>query len=313
MDSGLPGPRLGATGERRRMQKGAGEKGMGTPQSTRHPKGRDHQDDDDRKPLRGALRRLGLWSSENGAESEPAQTPIPAARTVRYEGDGERHNLKFLQRYLRVGDAVLDIGANTGQRAIPAARLVGPPGRVDAFEPSPAMRAALIENIAAANVKSVVVVHALMAGQTPGLGRFIDGTSKSGRRRPPLPRELANRVLGIEQVQLEKFIGKRKYVLMYLDIAGYELNALRGTEEQLKKGNPPALLVAMDPALTDFGATPEILADWLEDRGYELAAYDADRSMLDYPQTPWRQRRIVLAIARTARNFVLQRLADTGR
>jgi hypothetical protein len=69
----------------------------------------------------------------------------------------------------------------------------------------------------------------------------------------------------------------------------------------------------MDPALTDFGATPEILADWLEDRGYELAAYDADRSMLDYPQTPWRQRRIVLAIARTARNFVLQRLADTGR
>jgi hypothetical protein len=35
--------------------------------------------------------------------------------------------------------------------------------------------------------------------------------------------------------------------------------------------------------------------------------------MLDYPQAPWRQRRIVLAIARSARNFVLQRLADTDR
>src|SRR5262252_9508909 len=132
---------------------------MAIPQSTRHSKGREHQDDDDRKPLRGALRRLGLWSGENGAEPEQPQTPIPPARTVRYEGDAERHNLNFMQRYLRVGDAVLDIGAN------PAARLVGPPGRVDAFEPSPAMRAALIENIAAANVKSVVVVHALMAGQ----------------------------------------------------------------------------------------------------------------------------------------------------
>ena len=119
-------------------------------------------------------------------------------------------------------------------------------------------------------------------------------------------------MLGIEQVRLEKFIGKRKYVLMYLDIAGYELNALRGTESQLAKANPPALLVAIDPALTDFGATPEILADWLEDRGYELAAYDADRNMLDYPQAPWRQRRIALAIARGARNFVLQRLADTS-
>jgi FkbM family methyltransferase len=286
---------------------------MASPQSTRHPKGRDHHEDDDRKPLRGALRRLGLWSSENGAEPEHPQTPIPPARTVRYEGDAEHHNLQFMQRFLRVGDAVLDIGANAGQRSIPAAKVVGPPGRVDAFEPSPSMRAILVEKIAAANLKSVIVVHGLMAGQTAGLGRFIDGTSKSGRRRPPLPRELANRVLGIEQVQLEKFIGKRKYVLMYLDIAGYELNALRGTEAQLKKGNPPALLVAIDPALTDFGATPEILSDWLDDRGYELAAYDADRNMLDYPQTPWRQRRIVLAIARSARNFVLQRLADTGR
>ncbi len=285
---------------------------MATPQSTRHSKGGESHDEDDRKPLRGALRRLGLWSSENGAAPERPQTPMPPARTVRYEGDAERHNLKFMQRYLRLGDSVLDVGANTGQRAIPAARLVGTPGRVDAFEPSPAMRAILIENIAGANLRSVVVVHALMAGQTPGLGRFIDGTSKSGRRRPPLPRELANRVLGIEQIRLEKFMGKRKYVLMYLDIAGYEMNALRGTEAQLTKANPPALLVAIDPALTDFGATPEIMADWLEDRGYELAAYDADRGMLDYPQAPWRQRRIVLAIARSARNFVLQRLADTA-
>src|SRR5262245_54446503 len=133
---------------------GADEKSMATPQSTRHTKGNEGHHDDDRKPLRGALRRLGLWSSENGSEPEHPQTPIPAARTVRYEGDAERHNLQFMERYLRVGDTVLDIGANIGQRAIPAAKLVGPPGRVDAFEPSPSMRAVLIEKIAAANLKS---------------------------------------------------------------------------------------------------------------------------------------------------------------
>ena len=119
-------------------------------------------------------------------------------------------------------------------------------------------------------------------------------------------------MLGIEQVRLDKFIGKRRYVLMYLDIAGCELNALRGSDGQLTQSNPPALLIAFDPALSDFGATPEIMADWLDDRGYELAIYDADRNMLDYPEAPWRQRRIVLAIARNARNFVLQRLADTA-
>jgi FkbM family methyltransferase len=285
---------------------------MGSPQSSRtSKKAAEDNDDTDRGPLRGALRRLGLWSGEAGPGPR-AQTPIPSARTVRFESNAERHHLGFMQRYLRPGDVVLDIGAHSGERSLVAARLVGPPGRVDAFEPSPTLRTTLLDRIADASLKSVVVVHALMAGATAGLGRFVDGTSKSGRRRPPLPGELANRVLGIEQVRLDKFIGKRRYVLMCLDIAGCELNALRGTEAQLIHANPPALLVAFDPALSDFGGTPEIMADWLDDRGYELAVYDADRNMIDYPETPWRQRRIVLAIARTARNFVLKRLADTS-
>jgi FkbM family methyltransferase len=284
---------------------------MGSPQSSRSSKTGHRDEEADRGPLRGALRRLGLLSDENGSAAR-AQTPIPPARTARFEVNAERHHLAFMQRYLRPGDAVLDIGANAGQRAIPAARKVGPPGRVDAFEPSPAMRSVLIDRAAEANLKSVVVVHALMAGATAGLGRFVDGTSRSGRRRPPMPGELATRVLGIEQVRLDKFMGKRRYVLMYLDIAGGELNALRGAEEQLARSNPPALLIAFDSALSDFGATSEIMADWLEDRGFELAAYDSDRNMIDYPEAPWRQRRIVLAMARSARNFVLQRLAGGG-
>lgn len=281
---------------------------MGIPQSSSPPRSK-KDEEVDLGPLRGALRKLGLWSWENDDPLRPA-TPIPPARTVRFDGHAERHNMRFLERYLRLGDAVLDIGANLGQRAIPSAQLVGAPGRVDAFEPSPAMRSTLVEKVTAANVKSIVVIHPMMVGATAGLVRFADGTSRSGRRRPPLPGELANRVIGVEQVRLDQFIGKRKYALMHIDIAGYELNALRGGEAQLKQANPPALLAAFDPALTDFGATPEILADWLDDHGFELALYDSDRNMIEYPEKPWRQRRVVLAIARSARNFVLKRLAD---
>lgn len=212
--------------------------------------------------------------------------------------------------YLRPGDAVLDVGANAGQFTIPSGRIVGPAGRVDAIEPSPSMRALLNETVARANLKSVVVVHAVMVGVSSGLGRFVDGTGRSGRRRPPLPGELATRVLGVDQVRLDQFIGRRRYALMHLDIAGSELNALRGAQEKLGHANPPTLLVAFDPALTDYGATSEIMADWLEDRGYELTYYDTDRNVIEYPPEPWRQRRTVLAIARNARNLVLKRLAD---
>ena len=117
------------------------QEGMATSQSTRQSKGQ--HDEDDRKPLRGALRRLGLWSSEGDAGAEQPQTAIPPARTVRYEGDGEHHNLQFMQRYLRVGDAVLDVGANIGLSGVTLARLTR---RVMAFEPSPPNAAFLRRN-----------------------------------------------------------------------------------------------------------------------------------------------------------------------
>ena len=56
--------------------------------------------------------------------------------------------------------------------------------------------------------------------------------------------------------------------------------------------------------------TADLLIDWLDERGYEITLYDVDRNMIDYPETPWRQRRMVLAMARSARNNILRRLAD---
>ena len=42
-----------------------------------------------------------------------------------------------LRALLRPGDEMLDVGANIGMMSLLAARLVGPGGRVDAFEPHP--------------------------------------------------------------------------------------------------------------------------------------------------------------------------------
>ncbi len=270
-----------------------------------------HRGDEEQRSLVGALRRLGLWPDANGADEPGAARHRASSYAPARADNGDRHNFGFMQGYLRPGDAVLDIGANAGSYAMAAARLVGPAGRVDAFEPSPINRSRLADNVAHAQLKSIVVIHALMAGANAGLGRFVDGTSKSGRRRPPLPGDLATRVIGLECVRLDQFIGRRRYALACLDIAGGELNALRGAEAQLASANPPALIIALDSALVDFGATADMVADWLDERGYELAFYDTDRNLIEYPDAPWRRRRKVLAMARAARNFVLQRLAGT--
>jgi len=273
-------------------------------------------------PLYKALRRIGLGGHDEPAAgtngAPPPKTAIKtlpstqAARAAAHAGpnNADRHNFAFMERYLHTGDAVLDIGSNAGAYTIAAAKVVGLAGRVDAIEPSPTMRAKLTEAVNAAGVKATVVIHSVMVGNKDGLGRYADGTTKSGRRRSPAAGELAMRVVGIESVRLDQLLAKRPYALINMDIAGCELTALQGGREHLAKCHPPVMLLAMDDALRDFGSSPAVLIDWLDEIGYEIAFYDADRNVIEYPDIPWQRRRKLLAIARRERNTVLRRLAD---
>jgi FkbM family methyltransferase len=265
------------------------------------------------------LRRIALGGDEpptvglNGGPPKSAIKTLPSTQAAAAQSgpdNADRHNFAFMERYLHTGDAVLDIGANAGTYAIAAAKVVGLAGRVDAVEPSPTMRARLLEAVTAAGVKASVVIHPVMVGAKDGLGRYADGTTKSGRRRSPAAGELATRVVGIESVRLDALLSKRPYALLCMDIAGCELTALQGAREHLAKCHPAVILLAMDDALKDFGSSPAALIDWLDELGYEIAFYDADRNVIEYPDIPWQRRRKLLAIARRERNTVLRRLAD---
>lgn len=224
----------------------------------------------------------------------------------------DRHSVAFAERYLRPADAVLDVGANDGRFSLAAALLVGLEGRIDAVEPSPTMRRRLSEAVRRTH-GAPVLVHDRMAGERAHLARFVDGTGKAGRRRPPLPGELGGGVIGVESVRLDGAFGQNGYSLMRMDIAGMEAAALAGAEAMLQNRNPPVILLALDAALQDFGSSPEAVSGFLAERGYECILYDADRHRLEYVADPWRTRRLVLAVAESARNHLSQRLAGADR
>src|SRR5262245_62804722 len=56
-----------------------------------------------------------------------------------YFGAYERNEVDFLQRWLRCGDVVIDVGANVGYLSAVMAGIVEPEGKVYAFEPNPSM------------------------------------------------------------------------------------------------------------------------------------------------------------------------------
>jgi FkbM family methyltransferase len=252
----------------------------------------------------GRGERGGLFGRGRHANASPSDSVPPV------EDWADPHSVAFVERYLKPGDHVLDIGANLGGFAIQAARRVGLEGSIDAFEPSPQMRMRLKEAIATARTLQVVI-HPRLVSSSNGLGRFLDGTGRYRRRRIVAPQELVSGgVIGVDQVMLDRWVDARRYALMKLDIAGCEMLALEGAAGCIAAANPPAILIALDAALTEFGSAPVLVAEWLAARGYETILYDADRHKLDYVAEPWQHRRMVLAVAQSARNDVSRRLAD---
>src|SRR5271154_7457581 len=73
----------------------------------------------------------------------------------------------FIQRFVRPGMTILDIGAHHGFYTLLLSKCVGPTGRVLAFEPSPRERHALRLNLRL-NRAHNVLVHSAALGEAPG-------------------------------------------------------------------------------------------------------------------------------------------------
>ena len=59
---------------------------------------------------------------------------------------------------IRPGSVILDIGANVGLYSLLGSELVGPEGRILAFEPEPNTHAVLLKNLSANRIKNVTAL-----------------------------------------------------------------------------------------------------------------------------------------------------------
>ena len=85
----------------------------------------------------------------------------------------------FMKRFLRPGDRVADVGANVGMITLLAARLVGPEGVVEAFEPNPVCQRK-VEQALVRNRIGHVRLHGVGLGAETSHGRLSVKSVNSG-------------------------------------------------------------------------------------------------------------------------------------
>jgi FkbM family methyltransferase len=194
-------------------------------------------------------------------------------RTVYFTGTYEPALLRLLERELREGDVVVDVGAHIGVHALTAARrlreLGG--GRVVAFEPA-ADSAAALRRAADANGLDVEVVQAGLGEEEgtielfgdPRYGAFDAGVRSQfgqGERVGSAPMHVFDawtEATGLERLDVVK-----------LDVEGAEILALRGMRETLRRLRPRLVVVEIKDVVMQRGPGDEAsLHALMADCGY---------------------------------------------
>jgi len=209
-------------------------------------------------PLR--LRFGAWWLAEKGALDHE----------LMYNGF-EETEMRFVERLLRPGMTVLDIGAHHGLYTLLTAKRVGQRGRVIAFEPSPRECRRLAKHVRVNRCRNVQV-EACAVGDAPGEAQLfmVDGYRDWGNslRPPAVPeptRPVRVAVRSLDEVLTARGIEQVDFIK--LDAEGGELAVLRGAKRLLQTGRRPAILAEVEDIRTRPWGYPareimQLLARW---------------------------------------------------
>lgn len=188
---------------------------------------------------------------------------------------------RFLSRVVRPAMTCLDVGANIGCVTTHLAKLVGPSGRVFAFEPVPHLFIRLKENIALNAQDRVASLHQMALSNETGRATIkvaqadCDNQGMASLRNTDHPH--LTRALEIQTKTLDQFVREQqldRIDLIKMDVQGAEPWVIEGGLEILRRLRPDLLLEVSPYDLKSFGKTSADLLQLLESLGYECYRLD---------------------------------------
>jgi FkbM family methyltransferase len=186
-------------------------------------------------------------------------------------GTYDREESNLMKQHLRPGGVCFDIGAQAGYHTLYAASMVGPTGRVFAFEPAPRNIANIRKHVAMNRLSNVTVVEAAVS-DCNGIAHFdIAGSAVSGH----LSSEggLAVRTISLDEEIESDALPEADYIK--IDAEGAELKILQGARKLLARRHP-TLSVETHQWLPAFPTVREDCIQFLSELGYTLAEPNAN-------------------------------------
>jgi FkbM family methyltransferase len=184
----------------------------------------------------------------------------------------ETAEMSFVEKFLKPGMCVLDIGAHHGLYTILASKRVGSGGKVIAFEPSPRERRVLMRNIRINFLSNVLVEpYALGAGPAKANLFLVEGGEDGCNSLRPPAVTATTQTVSVDVISLDEYLLKTGHRVDFvkLDVEGGEREMLRGASRLLASSSRPVFLVEVQDIRTlPWGYPAREIVKLLEVEGY---------------------------------------------
>ena len=200
-------------------------------------------------------------------------------RRIFWMGYYSQDVIQVIKQWLRPGMTFVDVGANIGEISLIAAKIVGPQGRVLAFEPIDALADRLQEHVDRNGLRHVRVVRMGLSDQdgtaliydSCGQGEAHDEHQGLGSLFGEPSRNAALQT--IQLGRLDALLSGSEFErvdFIKIDIEGGELACLRGAESLLRQHRPVLIVEVQSVSARRAGYRPEDILDLLSALGYEF-------------------------------------------
>jgi FkbM family methyltransferase len=186
----------------------------------------------------------------------------------------EPFETEIVKTEVRKGDIVLDIGANIGYYTLIFANLVGPEGKVFAFEPDPGNFDLLEKNVEANGYHNVILVNKAVSNKNGKIKLYLSDDIGDHRTYDPGD---GRKFVEIEAVRLDDYFkqGTSRVNFIKMDIQGAEWEAIQGMNLLLQKNRDVKVITEFSPKLLRIsGIRPEDYLGLLIN--HDLKLYHAD-------------------------------------
>lgn len=193
-----------------------------------------------------------------------------AAKWYRYYNRPyETENIYFARDYIFPDDIVVDIGAHIGLYTVWYSGLVGPNGKVLAFEPSKATYQQLLHTIKLNGSHNVKTIN-MAVSDTAGVASFFSPGNPGGVSNTLIPRtDISLMDYKVSVVALDDYLSELNRInFIKLDAEGAELRVLRGAKQIIMRDRPKIILGVHPKSLFFDGSSLSDLWDMVQSYGY---------------------------------------------